>query len=204
MFPIYRPYSSPRPLVCFCKKSFHISKFEVVYPASHILLILFLSLRITQAIISVRKLSNLIFHFCYRLWMYPKPTFSLVLIKAISKVFNFADMRNSGFLPIYFQKKGSFYEWDDIFQGSLRTLSAFAEDHTVSRPREPPPKSLSELYVNLSAHTAPIIQPMAVFQTSSVQTDPCLALLFLLTSIRLFSLNFGSCTFFLPNRPAVY
>lgn len=201
MFPIYRPYSSPRPLVCFCKKSFHISKFEVVYPASHILLILFLSLRITQAIISARKLSNLIFHFCYRLWMYPKPTFSLVLIKAISKVFNFADMRNSRFLPIYFQKKGSFYEWDDIFQGSLRTLSAFAEDHTVSRPREPPPKSLSELYVNLSAHTAPIIQPMAVSQISSVQTSFCHALLPLQANVLLFSLLHDSYTFYAPTLP---
>ena len=74
----------------------------------------------------------------------------------------------------------------------------------VSRPREPPPKSLSELYVNLSAHTAPIIQPMAVFQTSNVQTDSCPALLFPLTSIPLFSLSSDSCTFFLPSKPAVY
>ena len=53
----------------------------------------------------------------------------------------------------------------------------------VSRPREPPPKSLSELYVNLSVHTVPIIQPMAVSQISSVQTGSCHALLSLRASV---------------------
>lgn len=53
-----------------------------------------------------------------------------------------------------------------FFRYFLRVCS----DYKVSRPREPPPKSLSEPYVNLSAHTAPIIQPLAVFRISSVQT----------------------------------
>ena len=45
------------------------------------------------------------------------------------------------------------------------------------------PSSLSEPYVNLSAHTAPIIQPLAVFQISSVQTGSCLALLSLQANV---------------------
>lgn len=57
------------------------------------------------------------------------------------------------------------------------------EDFKVSRPEEPPLKSLSEPYVNLSAHTAPIIQPLAVSQISSVQTGSCHALLSLRASV---------------------
>ena len=36
-----------------------------------------------------------------------------------------------------------------------------AHDHGVSRPGESHPRALAELYVNVSAHTAPIIQPPA-------------------------------------------
>lgn len=134
--------------------------------------------------------------------MYSESAFAFVPVKAVSEIFDFADMSHSRFLPIYFQKKFSFYEWNDIFQGSFCTLSAFAENHTVSRPRELPPKSLSEPYVNLSAHTAPIIQPMAIFQTSSVQTNFFLFSLFLPTSVLLFSLSFVSYIFSLPNIQA--
>lgn len=64
----------------------------------------------------------------------------------------------------------------------LQLIVLFQEPHMeqyleVSRPEEPPLKSLSEPYVNLSAHTAPIIQPLAVSQISSVQTGSCHALL---------------------------
>lgn len=90
----------------------------IVYPPSHVLLILFLSFSIAHAIISARKLSDFISHFSYRLRMYSKSKLSLVPIKAISKVFYFADMSHSRFLPIHFQKKFSFYDWYDIFQGS--------------------------------------------------------------------------------------
>ena len=78
----------------------------------------------------------------------------------------------------------------------LRTYNAYKK---VSRPRELPPKSLSELYVNLSAHTAPIIQPLAVFQTSSAQTDFFLLLRFLLTSVPPFSSSYVSYIFFAPS-----
>ena len=71
----------------------------------------------------------------------------------------------------------------------------------VSRPRELPPESLSELYVNLSAHTAPIIQPMAVSQISSVQTSFCHALLPLQANVLLFSLLHDSYTFYAPTLP---
>ena len=38
---------------------------------------------------------------------------------------------------------------------------AVDQDHQVSRPGESHPRALAELYVNVSAHTAPIIQPPA-------------------------------------------
>ena len=47
----------------------------------------------------------------------------------------------------------------------------------VSRSEKPPLKSLSEPYVNLLAHTAPIIQPLAISQISSTQTTSWHALL---------------------------
>jgi len=42
--------------------------------------------------------------------------------------------------------------------------------HGVSQPREPPPRLLSEPYVSLSTHTAPIIQPKASHRTPSAET----------------------------------
>ena len=54
---------------------------------------------------------------------------------------------------------------------NLGFIAVFEEDNKVSRPREPPPQSLSELYVNLSAHTAPIIQSEIQDQASSAQKD---------------------------------
>ena len=37
----------------------------------------------------------------------------------------------------------------------------------VSRPREPPPQALAEPYVNVSAHTAPIIRPSVEHPTDT-------------------------------------
>ena len=44
--------------------------------------------------------------------------------------------------------------------------------HKVSQPREPPPRLLSELYVNLSAHTAPIIQSFNDLAFSTGSSHP--------------------------------
>ena len=55
-----------------------------------------------------------------------------------------------------------------------RFILVLEQTYKVSRPRELPPKPLSEPYVNLSAHTAPIIQPMAIFQTSNERRVYCL------------------------------
>ena len=49
-------------------------------------------------------------------------------------------------------------------------LSCAAHDHKVSQPREPPPQLLSEPSVNLSAHWAPIIQPLASHPASNAET----------------------------------
>src|SRR5215471_7472302 len=43
----------------------------------------------------------------------------------------------------------------------LRLLLAYAVRDEVSRPGESHPQALSEPYMNVSAHTAPIIQPSA-------------------------------------------
>ena len=58
----------------------------------------------------------------------------------------------------------------------------------VSRPRELPPEPLAEPYVNLSAHTAPIIQPKVILQISSVQTILCRVLRQFQASVPLFVL----------------
>jgi hypothetical protein len=44
-----------------------------------------------------------------------------------------------------------------------------SEHHKVSRPGESHPQALSEPYVRLSPHTAPIMQPSTLCPTSSVQ-----------------------------------
>ena len=69
----------------------------------------------------------------------------------------------------------------------------------VSRPKEPPLKSLSEPYVNLSAHTAPIIQPMVISLTSSVQTDSYHALLLCQANARHDVLLSASCISYEPS-----
>lgn len=146
LFPIDYSNPTPCPFVRCFEKSFHICKSKVFHPSSHILLVFPFSFCITNAFISISKLSDFISHLDYRLLIYSD--------------------------------------------------SAFAEYHAVSRPRELDPKSLSEPYVNFSAHTAPIIQPMAVSQISSAQTDSYHILLFLLTSIPPFFLSFDSYIFF--------
>ena len=54
------------------------------------------------------------------------------------------------------------------------------EKQEVSRPGEPPPESLAEQSVNLSAHSAPIIQSLAERPSANEQTtvarDPQVAL----------------------------
>jgi len=49
----------------------------------------------------------------------------------------------------------------------LYYLSVGVEDHPVSRPRELPPRSLAEPCLNVSAHTAPSIQPPVVSPSAS-------------------------------------
>ena len=51
-----------------------------------------------------------------------------------------------------------------------RILLILKTGQKVSRPREPPPQSLSEPGVNLSAHRAPIIQPSVLCPSPSVGT----------------------------------
>ena len=43
------------------------------------------------------------------------------------------------------------------------------ETLVVSRPRELPPQTLAERYVNLSVHTAPIKQTLLSYHSSNVQ-----------------------------------
>ena len=70
---------------------------------------------------------------------------------------------SSNCIPYLFLNEDLYTEYD------VKTVIPIQlnNENVVSRPRELPPKPLSEPYVNLSAHTAPIIQPMAIFQTSN-------------------------------------
>ena len=52
-----------------------------------------------------------------------------------------------------------------------------------SQPRELPPELLTEPDVNLSAHPAPIVQPLAANPTSSEQTFLALVAQYALTSM---------------------
>ena len=49
----------------------------------------------------------------------------------------------------------------EVEEKLLRIRLALATNDEVSRPGESHPRALAELYVNVSAHTAPIIQPPA-------------------------------------------
>jgi len=56
-------------------------------------------------------------------------------------------------------------------------------DDEVSSARELPPHALSEPSVNLSAHWAPIIQPMVKFPFANVQKDSVHAVQFFPASV---------------------
>jgi len=58
---------------------------------------------------------------------------------------------------------------------SGRSVPLLQRTTKVSRPRELPPQALAELYVNVSAHTAPIIQPVTQDPASSEQISLVLA-----------------------------
>ena len=49
----------------------------------------------------------------------------------------------------------------EVVEKLVRIRLALAANDEVSRPGESHPRALAELYVNVSAHTAPIIQPPA-------------------------------------------
>lgn len=103
-------------------------------------------------------------------------------IKAFLCPFVSSKGQDSAFVLCYFKA--------ELLQSLYQKLIEFLcfvlvleQAYKVSRPEEPPLKSLSEPYVNLSAHTAPIIQPLAVSQISSVRTGSCHALLSLRASV---------------------
>lgn len=71
------------------------------------------------------------------------------------------DMRNMGFLHIQCQLQLFFQKHPALLTDNLgMCFRPFDDDNEVSSPREPPPQALSEPGVNLSAHRAPVIQPM--------------------------------------------
>lgn len=75
----------------------------------------------------------------------------------------------------------------------------------VSRPGEFHPQPLSELYVNVSAHTAPIIQPLVHIQVASERIrsesfEPVYRELFLLGSYA----QLNACTFASTNASNTY
>ena len=101
LFPIDCSNPTPCPFVRCFEKSFHICKSKVFHPSSHILLVFPFSFCITNAFISISKLSDFISHLDYRLLMYSKSAFAPVSIKGIAEVLNFVDVSHFCFLPIY-------------------------------------------------------------------------------------------------------
>ena len=128
--------------------------------------------------------------------MYPDSYLFSFLVKAESQELHSCHIYSLGFVPVDLQIQFSFYVAGDTFFDSFSCFSCFDEYHKESRPKEPPLKPLAELYVNLSAHTAPIIQPMVLFQFSNVQRFFCLVWQFLLTTAPPFASNFSFYTFF--------
>jgi hypothetical protein len=63
-----------------------------------------------------------------------------------------------------------FYPYGETLQYTLRTAFATYENGESSHPREPPPQVPTEPDLNVSAHPAPIVQPLHT-ALSNEQTD---------------------------------
>ena len=82
---------------------------------------------------------------------------------------------NFTFVPVHLYLKNLLKETADTCHHTLTGTFRLYQYRKVSRPRELPPQALSELYVNVSAHTAPIIQPVTQDPASSEQISLVLA-----------------------------
>lgn len=76
------------------------------------------------------------------------------------------------------KKSGISFTFHDARHSFITKLVESGMDIRVSRPRESHPQSLSEPDLNLSAHPAPIIQPLAKFPSASGKTVSVLFLQF--------------------------
>ena len=80
-----------------------------------------------------------------------------------------------------------------VYEEIPRFCLVLEHAYEVSSPKELPLEALSEPCVNLSAHTAPIMQPKAIFQISSVQTFCRPVLLLFQASAQLSAFPSHSC-----------
>lgn len=183
-----------QPFPEFFHKLFHLSNSEIIYPPSYNLVYPFnCNCKWSRYCFSSFQIfAQLLFQFPLLFIRWSDFPFRTILKKCEYKVLTSCRSDYFCLRSVYFQKQFSFQLTTYRFHYSVCCHFTLREYQQASRPRELPPKSLSEPYVNFSAHTVPIIQPMTVFQISSVQTDSYHVLLSLLTNVPLFFLSFDS------------
>ena len=93
--------------------------------------------------------------------MDPQSSLSFHHVKGVAQEFDSCDIGCRGLFPVYPQEQFVLDVRDDIRQRPFGTPLALAKDDQSSQPGELPPELLTEPYVNLSAHPAPIVQPQA-------------------------------------------
>jgi len=94
-------------------------------------------------------------------------------------------VHNPGFLRIY-RQSALLETTDNLCHHPLSLPPALAMKQAVSNAEEPPLHVLSEPGVNLSAHRAPIIQPLVLYPSASAETAGAACWLLSLTNIPLF------------------
>ena len=114
LFPIDCSDSAAQPFVCVAKQLFHICHFEVIDPSYNVLFQFEDSVFIAPSVVPIRQLSYSLLHLFHRLWVYSKSK-ALVIIERIAQIFNLADMRHTGFLPVDLEKQLQTFSYEHIF-----------------------------------------------------------------------------------------
>ena len=86
------------------------------------------------------------------------PAADVVLRKATARDTDSAYQTRRAALAPYVAQDGG---WDEVEEQRVHARRFAAHEYRVSRPGESHPRALAEPYMNVSAHTAPIIQPPA-------------------------------------------
>ena len=92
--------------------------------------------------------------------MYPDFRLPVHMKEGKTEEFSQPGSTDLAFLLVHLKSEFDGQEPRDTHVHPLGRLAAFAIDSESSSPREPPPQALTEPDVNVSAHPAPIDQPM--------------------------------------------